>query len=352
MILHDDILKVAQFGGINIHGALLPQYRGCNPTQWAVLNGETVTGVTLHEMTTGLDEGAIIDQKTVPIYFEDTWRTIQLRIAKATDQLISVNLSIIISGQWQSKPQESELAHYYRRRTPEDGLFYWNQPVYEIYNLIRVLVAPYPGAFYLDENNEKVAIEHYMTPTAVTALKYGDVGDMVMQCNQLRLRPLHLKDIELLSKWDIDCEHITFNSFNRSISEAKDEVWFESILFKQTDLVIFMIEDIASECMIGTCQLLNINWSFQSAELQIRISQTNSRGKGIVYEVIKLLCEFGFKDLNLHRIYLYSFFTNENFIKECAKNKFIREGVLLKAAYINNEFVDIICMSLLKNEYE
>ncbi|MEI6837229.1 MAG: formyltransferase family protein, partial [Alcaligenaceae bacterium] len=76
MIVREDVLALARLGGINIHGALLPRYRGCNPTQWAILNGETLTGVTMHEMSAGLDEGAIIDQREVPLFFEDTWQAV------------------------------------------------------------------------------------------------------------------------------------------------------------------------------------------------------------------------------------------------------------------------------------
>ena len=71
MIRPEDILAISRFGGINIHGALLPKYRGRNPTQWSILNSETSTGVTIHEMTEGIDEGAIIAQQEVPIYFKD-----------------------------------------------------------------------------------------------------------------------------------------------------------------------------------------------------------------------------------------------------------------------------------------
>jgi RimJ/RimL family protein N-acetyltransferase len=113
-----------------------------------------------------------------------------------------------------------------------------------------------------------------------------------------------------------------------------------------------MIEDLSNKCAIGSCQLLNINSVFRSGEIQIRIGEFNSWNKGIGTEAIRLLCEFGFRDLNLNRIYLHVFATNIRAIRVYEKNKFVREGILRQAAYINNEFVDVVYMGLLKSDYE
>lgn len=348
MVVRDDILKIARLGGINIHGALLPQYRGCNPTQWAVLNGETVTGVTLHEMTSGIDEGAIIDQMTVPIYFADTWQTIQTRIYKATDKLISKNLLTIISGQWQSTSQLSEKARYYRRRTPEDGLFDWSQPVYKIYNLIRVLVSPHPGAFYLDDENNRVTLDHYMTPAEITALKYSDVGKIYIHNEKVKLRPLSLIDIELLR--ELNYKFFGSNDPDLLMHDTENKV-FEFII-KRRDILFFVIEDIASDLAIGYCQFLNINWASQNAELQLDLDQSKFYDKEIKSESVKLLCNFGFKDLNLHKIYIHILSNNKHDITIYKENKFIEEGTLRETAYISNKFVDVVCMGLLKSEYK
>jgi len=176
MIVREEILTIPRLGGINIHGALLPQYRGCNPWQWAILNEESEIGVTLHEMSSGIDEGNIINQKSVQLFFEDTWKSVQDRVGIATDRLIIENLPSILSGKWKSIPQNEDHAKYYRRRTPEDGLFKWEQSVRAIYNLIRALVSPHPGAFYFNKNMEKVVLDQFMTPAEIVMLKYSDVG--------------------------------------------------------------------------------------------------------------------------------------------------------------------------------
>lgn len=173
-----------------------------------------------------------------------------------------------------------------------------------------------------------------------------------MKGNQIQLRSLRLSDSQLLYEWINNRELVNCNAPYRPISEAEHNAWFESVIIKRTDISIFIIEDLANKCAIGSCQLLNINSVFCSAEMQIRIGESNSWNKGIGSEAIRLLSEFGFRDLNLHRIYLHVFATNSRAIRVYEKNKFVREGILRQAAYINNEFVDVVCMGLLKRDYE
>ena len=176
MILREEILAIPRLGGINIHSALLPKYRGCNPTQWAILSGESLTGVTMHEMSAGLDEGPIIDQRAVPIFFEDSWQSACARISRATDDLIAANLHAMLAGKWQTRLQDDAEANYCRRRTPDDGLFDWSEPVIAIYNKIRALLPPMPPAYYLDTSGTQVPMLLQLTPWQLAALKYGQVG--------------------------------------------------------------------------------------------------------------------------------------------------------------------------------
>jgi RimJ/RimL family protein N-acetyltransferase len=173
-----------------------------------------------------------------------------------------------------------------------------------------------------------------------------------MQRNQIQLRSLRLSDSQLLYEWINNRELVNFNAPYHPVSEAEHKAWFESVIINRTDLSIFMIEDLSNKCAIGSCQLLNINSVFRSGEIQIRIGEFNSWNKGIGTEAIRLLCEFGFRDLNLNRIYLHVFATNIRAIRVYEKNKFVREGILRQAAYINNEFVDVVYMGLLKSDYE
>ncbi len=176
MLLRSEILSVPPLGCVNVHGALLPQYRGANPIQWALINNENETGVTMHYMDENFDTGDIIAQRRVPIYFEDTWRDVQARIANATEDMLSEEIPKLLAGCIVRQPQDSSKAHYYRHRHPEDGLINWNDSVAHIYNLIRALVKPHPGAFFVNLEGKRVILDEYLTVPQVTDLKYNKRG--------------------------------------------------------------------------------------------------------------------------------------------------------------------------------
>ena len=348
MILRQDILNTSRLGGINIHGALLPKYRGCNPTQWAILNGETKTGVTMHEMSSGLDEGAVIDQLVVPLFFEDTWQTVSARVSTATDELIVANLVNIFAGAWSAEQQDASQASYCTRRTPNDGLFDWEQSVTDIYNKIRALLPPLPAAFYLDTSGGKVYIEQQLTPFGVTSLKYKYKKGGWIEDKHVRLRPLSREDSALLYDGINRRDLMIFNAFFPPASKVEHDAWIESVHTKRTDLVIFVIEELAGSHSIGICQLCNIDWQNRSAELQIRIGEERYQSKGFVTEATKLLCQFGFSDLNLHRIYLNVVASNVRAIKAYEKCGFVREGLLREAAFIDDAWVDVVVLGKLE----
>ena len=302
MIVREDILAISRLGGINIHGALLPQYRGCNPIQWAILNDETLTGVTLHEMSQGIDEGRIIDQMTLPIYFEDTWRDILDRIGRLSGALIENNLSAILAGRWRAERQEERLANYHRRRTPDDGLFCWTQPVRHIYNLIRSLVAPLPGAFYIDEQGRRITLAEYQTPAQVTQLKYGPAGAQVMASEHLRLRPLGLEDCDPDRSRVAASELLGADARAEAGSAVDRKSRLESLVHERTDIVVFVIEHRITREFIGSCQLLGIDWRNHSAALKIAVRMGRDRQRDLDAEAVKLVVAFGFVDLGLRKI--------------------------------------------------
>jgi len=170
-----------------------------------------------------------------------------------------------------------------------------------------------------------------------------------MQADRVRLRPLRRADALLLYEWITDRELVILNAPFYPVSEIDHEAWVESMLTRRTDLVIFVIEEMANNKAIGTCQLLNINWRHRSAELQIRIGDELFRSKGYGTEAVKLLCRFGFADLNLHRIYLHVFDTNSRAIRAYEKAGFVREGSLKDAAFIDGKWLDVAVMGLIEN---
>ena len=171
MLLPADVLAIPRRGAFNVHGALLPSYRGANPTQWALLNDERETGATIHCMTEDFDAGDIVAQSRVPIRFEDTWVDIHARVRRATEELLAQQLPRILDGSYERRPQDAATASHFRRRRPEDGRIDWTASALTIYNLVRALVAPNPGAIYRDGDAD-VIIDRYLTISEVAALKY------------------------------------------------------------------------------------------------------------------------------------------------------------------------------------
>ena len=146
-ILCPELLAIPPAGGFNLHGSLLPKYRGRVPTHWAIINGETETGVTLHCMTAGIDDGDIVCQKTVPIATDDTARSLLDKQVKAAGEMLDECLPAIRRGDYQRRPQDPAQASYFGGRGPDDGAIDWTQGAAAIHNLVRAVTRPYPGAF-------------------------------------------------------------------------------------------------------------------------------------------------------------------------------------------------------------
>lgn len=179
MLLAPEVIAIPRLGALNIHGALLPQYRGCNPIQWALCNNEPETGVTMHYMDSGCDTGDIVAQKKVPICFEDTWIDIRERLGIATEQLLAEEIPKILDGVNIRVPQDASHAHYWQRRKPEAGFFDWSWSSLKIYNLIRALVAPHPGAFYLDSDSSKVTVDRFVPYSQVCEMQHKFIGRVI-----------------------------------------------------------------------------------------------------------------------------------------------------------------------------
>jgi len=146
-LLGQALLAIPRLGAINLHGSLLPKYRGRAPVNWVLVNGETHTGVTLHHMTSQVDAGDIIAQRVVPIAFEDTALTLFEKVAQAAVELLRDTFPLIKAGRAPRLPQDPAQATHFGGRTPEDGRIDWGRPALGLYNLVRAVTSPYPGAF-------------------------------------------------------------------------------------------------------------------------------------------------------------------------------------------------------------
>lgn len=146
-ILRAEALRTAKIGMIGAHASLLPHNRGRAPVNWALIKGETQTGNSLIWLAEDVDSGPIIDQTVIPISLYDTCASVYERVAESNAIMILRALSQLLSGQRPGRPQEHTDEPLLPGRRPEDGLIDWTKDNRGVYNFVRALTRPYPGAF-------------------------------------------------------------------------------------------------------------------------------------------------------------------------------------------------------------
>jgi methionyl-tRNA formyltransferase len=140
-------LDMPKRGALNMHGSLLPKYRGRAPVHWAIIRGETATGASLHYMLDKPDAGALVDQQSVPILEDDTALEVSVKVADAAQQVLARSLPKLIAGSAGARPLDLSQGSYFGRRRPEDGRIDWRAGARVIHDLVRAVAPPFPGAF-------------------------------------------------------------------------------------------------------------------------------------------------------------------------------------------------------------
>ena len=140
-------LGIPRRGALNMHGSLLPKYRGRAPVHWAILNGETMTGASLHYMVEKPDAGALVDQQSVLILENDTALDVSLKVAEAAAQVLRRSLPALVAGTAEPRPLDLSKGSYFGRRHPEDGRIDWRRAARAVHDLVRAVAPPFPGAF-------------------------------------------------------------------------------------------------------------------------------------------------------------------------------------------------------------
>ena len=141
------IRALPRLGAFNLHGSLLPRYRGRCPVNWQLVHGERESGVTLHEMTGRADAGDIVDQERVTVGPDDTALELYQRLNAAADVLLDRQLGALLAGRAPRTPQDESQASVFGGRRPEDGRIDWSWPRARIHDLVRAVAPPWPGAF-------------------------------------------------------------------------------------------------------------------------------------------------------------------------------------------------------------
>jgi methionyl-tRNA formyltransferase len=198
-ILPQTILDLPRLGCLNVHTSLLPKYRGAAPIQWAILNDEAETGVTIMKMDAGLDTGDILTQTRTQIRLEDNSQTLHDRLADLGAELLMQTIPGIAAGSVVPKKQPPEGSSYARKISKEDGKLNWSEPARKLWNQIRAFT-PWPGAFTFQtvgENKRLLKIwqaEVVETSSSETGkVLQADKNGIVVACGEKALRILSLQ---------------------------------------------------------------------------------------------------------------------------------------------------------------
>lgn len=170
------LLACARIAALNMHGSLLPKYRGRAPINWAILHGETETGATLHIMAAKPDAGDIVGQERVTIGPNDTATAVFARVSAAAVQVIQIVLPQLLTGQLKRLPNRLEQGSYFGGRKPADGKVDWSQTAQSIHNLIRAVAPPYPGAFTTWQGQQMVLASSNLLALPPPQLQLGQPG--------------------------------------------------------------------------------------------------------------------------------------------------------------------------------
>lgn len=166
------VLSLARLDAVNVHGGLLPECRGANILNWVLIEGHHRTGITVHELTDGFDEGDILVRHEIDIHRTDDAVSLRERLSRLVPDLLE---SLI--AQWENgikpprAPQDGSKARHYPRRSPDDGLFDWTWSDEAIFNLVRGLVHPWPGAHFYDNQGTKHNLRSYHTKDQIHQLR-------------------------------------------------------------------------------------------------------------------------------------------------------------------------------------
>ena len=168
-LIEEDLISYPLKCAVNVHGSLLPKYRGRTPHVWAIINNEKKTGITAHMITSECDKGSIILQKEITISDSDTGGSVLRKYNEVYPVLIDEVIEKILSGKLAGCliEQDETKATYYPKRTPDDGEIDWNWQKERIYTWVRAMAPPeYPGAFFFDDGRKVV----------IQKIEYSDIG--------------------------------------------------------------------------------------------------------------------------------------------------------------------------------
>jgi len=174
------ILDTARIAALNMHGSLLPKYRGRAPVNWAVLHGETETGASLHIMEAKPDAGDIVGQEAVPIDPDEDATAVFSKVSNAAVHVMQTALPALLEGRVPRTPNVLANGSYFSGRKPEDGRIQWSQNALQVHNLIRAVAPPYPGAFADWQGARMVIAKSKLNPLLPSSIDLDQLGIQVV----------------------------------------------------------------------------------------------------------------------------------------------------------------------------
>jgi len=178
-IIPEKIRRMASKGVAGLHASLLPRYRGGAPLVWAIINGETETGVSLFYLEKGIDTGDILAQARIPIDFEDDISTLYEKVNVKSVDLVAGTIPKVKSGTLEVQAQDSSQATYFPQRLPSDGMIDWNKNPTVIYNWVRAQTKPYPGAFTYFQGNQKALVWKVLPTENPQVIRQQQPGEII-----------------------------------------------------------------------------------------------------------------------------------------------------------------------------
>jgi methionyl-tRNA formyltransferase len=226
LMLKAPLLALPRHGAWNMHGSLLPKYRGRVPVNWAIIHGERETGASLHRMLEKPDAGDLVAQQAVPILPDDTAFEVFNKVTLAAEIALDSVLPNLLAGRAVGRPQNLATGSYFGGRKAEDGRIDWSQPASAVHNLIRAVAPPYPGAFSDTPKGRLTVLRslhpsHEIGPHGGRPTLFVRDGHLFAECGDgrlLRLLAVELEGSPLASISAIDQINAIFGTSALSLS--------------------------------------------------------------------------------------------------------------------------------------
>ena len=213
-MLKRELLEIPTLGALNMHGSLLPAYRGRVPVNWAIIHGESQTGATLHYMTEKPDNGDIVAQQAMPILPDDNALQVFHKVTVAAEIALYGCLPALLAGKAKRVPQDLSMGGYFGGRSAADGVIDWSQPARAVHNLVRAVAPPYPGAMTQLLGKPMRILQTLLTGCTVTGERpafyikegraYAICGQGVLRVLRFELDGIALSAVEFAALYGMD----------------------------------------------------------------------------------------------------------------------------------------------------